>query len=831
MKGIYRIIFLLSFISIPLLLSAQKSSIVSGVITDKNKRAVFNANISILGIAGGSTTDSLGRFSHTIEGDSTLKLIISHITFKTFSQDITPTGEAIESNISLEDNVEELLGVTIEDRVKRAGNTISVDPTLAKTMPSTTGGIEDLIQTLPGVSSNNEMSSQYSVRGGNFDENLVYVNDIQVYRPFLIRSGQQEGLSFINPDMVSSVQFSAGGFEAKYGDKLSSVLDITYRKPIKFSANASASLLGATVHLEDRSKNEKFTYQLGARQKSNAYLLNSLDTKGEYKPNFVDIQGFATYKFGKKYEINVLSNYSKNSYNIIPQTRESDFGTIDKVLRLTVYFDGREVDEFETYMSAISNIYKPNEYTTLKLIASGFRTFESETYDLLGQYWLDEVEADNTGGDVVRNTINLGVGGFLMHARNYLDATIYNASHKGYHIKDKHELTWGLTYQHELIKDKLSEWQYVDSSDYSLPISENEDFDIYESLHASAKLETNRYSAFIQNTNNFGKNDQYFLNYGTRFNYWDYSKQSLISPRASFAIQPDWEKDFMFRLAAGVYYQPPFYRELRDRYGILNKDIKAQQSIHFVAGSDYNFRAWSRPFKFVSEIYFKKFDDLIPYEINNVRIRYYADNMAKGYATGVDLRINGEFVKGVESWASLSVMKTEEDLRNDFYYEYLNNSGEKISYSTEDQTITDSVKIEPGAIPRLTDERVHMSIVFQDYLPRWPKFKMQLKMVFGSGLPFGPPSFDRYRDTLRIRPYRRVDIGFSYTLLEEDRVKKEKGFGRHLKSIWFSAEVFNLLQIDNVVSYIWVKDVTGNQYAVPNSLTARLINLKLIVRI
>ncbi|NVO03133.1 MAG: TonB-dependent receptor, partial [Bacteroidetes bacterium] len=662
------------------------------------------------------------------------------------------------------------------------------------------------------------------------DENLVYVNDIEIYRPFLVRSGEQEGLSFLNSDLVSGISFSAGGFEAKYGDKMSSVLDIQYRKPKEFAGSISGSLLGVSGHLEGVAKKMPLTFLIGVRQKSNQYLLKSLETKGDYKPSFTDIQGLFSYDFSEKFTVSFLGNYARNKYLMVPQTRETDFGTLNEALRLTIYFDGQEVDKFDTYMGAFSANYAPNIKTNLKFIASAFRSLESETYDIQGQYWLDQLENDMGNDQFGQVAFNMGVGTFLNHARNYLDALVYSAEHKGTKSVKKSFISWGAKYQHESISDKMSEWQMTDSAGYTLPYNPSGDLILQEVVKSVNSLESNRYSGYLQNVWTLdGDSSGFSIRTGIRANYWDVNKQLLLSPRATIAYRPNLTKDVLFRFSTGYYYQPPFYRELRDLNGNLNRDLKAQETIHFVLGSDWSFKAWGRPFKYIAEVYYKYMDNLVPYEIDNVRIRYYAKNNAKGYATGIDMKVNGEFVNGIESWASLSIMQTQEDIKDDFYYDYFNKSGEQIIPGyTFDNIATDSIRHEPGYIPRPTDQRVTFSLFFQDYLPKLPSFKMHLNLVFGSGLPFGPPGYDRYKDILRIPAYRRVDIGFSYMLKSEEKKLQQSNPFHYLKSIWLSLEVFNLLQTNNTVSYIWIKDVTNRQYAVPNYLTSRQLNLRLI---
>ncbi|MFH1322134.1 MAG: TonB-dependent receptor [Bacteroidota bacterium] len=870
MKAIKNIsLALFLFIASSFQVFAQQTATIYGKITDADKprKNIEAVNISVLGFPGGTSSSEFGKYELSVPADEEITLVFSHIGFSTKKIKLTlAQSERYQLNTELQVSSRELTDVTIEDEQTRTTTLTRIDPKTISIIPTPSGGIEAIIKTLPGVSTRSELSSQYSVRGGNYDENLVYVNDIEIYRPFLIRSGQQEGLSFVNSDMVSSILFSAGGFDAKYGDKMSSVLDIKYRKPTKFAGSATMSLLGGAAHVEGVSKSYRLSYQLGIRQKSNRYILNSLNTEGDYKPSFTDFQGFITYDISDVFEMNILGNYARNKYSFVPLTRETDFGTINEALRLTIYFDGQEVDKFETWMGAISNVYKPNENLTLKFIASSFKTYESETFDIQGQYWIDELEKDMSKEEFGEVASNKGVGTYLTHARNYLDALVFSIEHKGYLTRenpgkipflnnflqdDKQNrsrrltsyMQWGIKYQNETINDQLNEWKMIDSAGYSLPHPGDsvgypqpqltQKIELQDVLRTKININSNRFSGYVQNNWTWTSKDTvgYTLAAGIRTNYWDLNKQLLFSPRISFSLKPRWRRDVVFRTATGYYHQPPFYRELRNLEGNLNSDLKAQQSIHFVIGSDYNFKAWNRPFKFISEIYYKHLENLVPYEIDNVRIRYYAENSAHGYATGIDMKVNGEFVKGIESWACLSVMQTQEDIENDFYYDYFNDEGEKIIFGyTWNDSIVDSIRYEPGYIPRLTDQRVNFSLFFQDYLPRFPNYKMHLNLVFGSRLPFGPPSFERYKDTLRIPPYRRVDIGFSTLLLSEDTELSPKNPFRHFESIWISMEVFNLLGINNTISYIWIKDITNREYAIPNYLTSRLLNVKVIAK-
>ncbi len=820
------IAFLLIII-FPIAAFSQEHATISGRITGNNKEPIDLVNISVFGYPNyGGFTNRTGEYEFKIPAGKEITIVFSCIGYQTKELKYSAEPDKrIKLNASLEISIRDLQEVSIQDKQERYSSWIRIDPKIIEVLPDASGSFEAILKTLPGVSSASELSSQYSVRGGNFDENLVYVNDIEIYRPFLVRSGQQEGLSFINSDMVSSVLFSAGGFEAKYGDKISSVLDIKYKKPLKFGSTVSMSLLGGSAHIQGASQNHRFTHISGFRYKTSEYLLNSLETKGDYKPRFTDLQTYLTYDVTDVFEINFLANYSQNKYHFIPQTRNTKFGTLNEALQMTIYFDGQEVDKFVTYMGAIAGDYHPNKNLKLKLIASAFHTLEEETFDIQGQYFLNELDkqlgSDNLGDSIM----NIGVGTFLNHARNYLDATVINAAHKGYLLHNNHYLQWGLKFQHEIIDDNISEWEMIDSAGYSLPhppdsigytnpeLQPLQIIELQNVLNTKNHIQSNRITSYLQNTYSFSIDSADFsLTAGIRANFWDFNNQFLFSPRLSFAYKPNWKRDILFRFATGYYYQPPFYKELRDLSGNINYDIKAQKSVHFVLGSDYNFYAWNRPFKLITEFYYKHLDNLIPYKVDNVRIRYYATNNAQGYAAGIDMNINGEFVKGVDSWASLSIMQTKEDIEDDFYFD------------------ADSMKIEPGYIPRPTDHLVNFGLFFQDYLPNNPSYKMHLCLLFGSRLPFGPPNSERYQDTLRMPPYRRVDIGFSKVLKSESKSLPEHNPFRFFNSIWITLEVFNLLGINNTISYRWITDIRSHQYAVPNYLTSRRLNIKLIAK-
>ncbi len=818
----------------------QEWASVKGKIKDENNKVLELVNVSIMGKPGGAVSDKRGNFELKIPAGENLIVVFSFVGFENreYTLNLAP-GQTEVIDAVMVGSAEMLPDIVIQDERIRNTNLQRIDPKEVAVIPSITGTVESLIKTLPGVSSNNELSSQYSVRGGNFDENLVYVDDIEIYRPFLIRSGQQEGMSFLNSDLTSAILFSAGGFEAKYGDKMSSVLDIKYKRPQEFAGSVSASLLGASAHLEGASKDQRFSYLLGVRYKTNQYVLNALETKGDYKPEFFDVQTVLRYKLSDKLELSVLANIATNKFMLVPETRETNFGTISDAKRLTIYFDGQEVDNYRTYLGALKLNYKPSKEVNLNFIASGFNSDESETFDIQGQYWIGRVETGLGQSDFGDVTTTDGVGTFLNHARNYLNATVLNAEHRGSYESGISYLIWGAKYQHEIIDDQLYEWELIDSAGFTLPHppdqpgQNNPDLtplDMYDFAKSDAQLSTNRYSSFVQNTWNLGSEKQDFaITAGLRAQYWDLSEQFLLSPRASFSYHPNWKNDMLFRFATGYYYQPAFYRELRNFDGAITDDQRAQKSIHFVGGMDWNLQIWDRPFKFVTEVYYKILDDLIPYEVDNVRIRYYADQRAKGYAAGIDMKINGEFVPGIESWASLSIMKTEEDIYDQSYYKYYDEFDNFIGVGIEpNPDAAENIKSE--YIRRPTDQRFRFSIFFQDYLPMNPTYKMHLALYYGSNLPFGPPKSERYQQFFKMPPYRRVDIGFSKQLIgDHTRFKQGNPLGK-ITSMWISLEVFNLLQVNNTISYLWVTDVTGFQYAVPNFLTPRQLNLKLVAK-
>ncbi len=823
----------------PLFLIAQNATI-EGRVLNTERKPVELANVTVKDTRIGTVTDKRGYYNLTVPAGKKITVQITFVGYQTTSKTLfLKAGEKRTVNFTPKKITTNLPGFEVRDEKLRTENLVRLSPRDAKVSPSIVAGVEGIIQSLPGVASNNELSSQYSVRGGNFDENLVYVNGIEIYRPFLVSTGQQEGLSFVNPSLVSSILFSAGGFGAQYGDKMSSVMDVKYLKPTAFGGSVSAGFLGAELSLHGVSKNDKFTYLLGGRYKTNSYLLKSLDTKGNYKPAFYDFQSLFSYRFNEKWELSLLGYYSQNKYKVIPSDRETDFGTLQEAYRLTIYFDGAEIDNYNIYQSALTLTFHPTNYTNLQLIASGYNTREQETYDIMGQYWIGLLQnnpGDEEYGEAVQTS---GVGTYLEHARNSFSATVFTLKHLGTYADESHFTRWGLDYTRQLVDDRQKEWEMIDSAGYSLPHPPDEpgtnspdhpDFNIKSIVSGHNILNINRFSGFISNEWKFHlkNDDKITLTGGIRGYYRDFANEFLISPRLNFSYKPFRAPNLVFRFATGVYYQPPFYREMRNMDGTVNPNIKSQRSVHFILGSDYRFQVWDRPFILTTELYYKKLDNLIPYEVDNVRIRYYADQLAKGYAAGIDFKVYGEFVKGIDSWVSLSLMKTMEDIIGDYYYDYYNAEGEKIiSGITTDTEVADSVKVEPGYIPRPTDRRVNFSIYFQDYIPNHPTYKVHLRLLYGTGFPFGAPGTQRYQQTLRMPDYRRVDIGFSKQFIGENTTFKEGNPLNHIRNMWLSVEIFNLFQVYNTVSYIWIKDVDNRMMAVPNYLTPRLLNVKL----
>ena len=864
------------------LVFGQENVIIKGSLKTSKGKPINKANISVIGTKIGTTSNKKGEFKFEIENTGSFNLEVSHVKYQKISKKLNSDTDSVIF-IKMKNKVLQTLDVEYKDP---GSSTTEILPTInASNVALPSGNIEGLLSSVGfGVRQNNELSSGFNVRGGNFDENLIYVNGIEVYRPFLARSGQQEGLSFINPSMVENIVFSAGGFDAKYGDKLSSVLDISYREPVDFEANLSTSLLGTQLQFGDRP-NSLINYNFGFRYRTNAYLLGALDTKGEYQPRFADVQGLINFNLNEKLKLTLFGTAANNLFSVQPENRQTNFGNINEALRFTVYYEGQENTQYKTYMGALSLQHQTTEKLSLNYFISTFNTDETEYFDLLGEYRLDELERDLSSDQYGDVAYNRGVGAFLNHARNQLKANVINFYHKGDFINKKQKTSWGLKLQGENVTNDIKEWNYLDSARFNTPkpidsVGYQDPSSIpYQQLvlsnliKANNKIASSRVTGFIQHRFKFNRSKEINLQYntdsnfnsdttftsqdyftatiGARANYWTFNNQTVFSPRINIKWRPAFykyennqiiRKNITFRLATGYYYQPPFYRAARYLDGSINPTIRAQKSIHIVAGGDLVFNMWDRKFKFGSEIYYKFLQDIIPYEIENVRVNYYGENLASGYARGIDLKINGEFVEGIQSYASLSWLQTKEDLSNDFYYEYFNQNGEKIIPGyTIDQNRADSILYEPGFIPRPTDQRLSFSMFFQDQMPddwdtekvKWSNMKVNINVLVASRLPYGPPGNKRYSDTLRSSFYKRVDIGFSKDLInnETDRSKfKEKSIFNEIEALWIAFEVFNLLDISNTTNYTWIRDVSGRQYSIPSFLTSRRLNLKLVAR-
>ena len=809
------------FVLIPCFLSAQDNKgTITGKVLDQNNKPLSSVSVGIKGYSQGTKTDKNGTYSIAVPANKNIILVFSSGAHKKkyVGKRVKP-GQIVGLTVSLSKKVTSLKTVDIKNNSKRnEAGMVTLDPRKVDFLPTPNSSIEDLLKIFVG--SRNEMTSQYSVRGGNYDENLVYINDFEVYRPFLVRSGQQEGLSIINPDLTSSVAFSTGGFQSKYGDKMSSVLDIKYKKPKEFAGSAQLSLLGVNAHLEGVGLKDKMTYLVGVRQKSNQYLLQAQQTQGVYNPTFTDIQAFINYEINDQWQTDIFVNYARNRFDFMPESSTQSFGLVNQAFQLRMFYNGAETDKFDSRYGGISFTNRPNDKLSLKFLASGFQTREQETYDIKGEYLLGEIETDLGKDNFGQLKYAIGTGIIHEFARNYLNINVGNIGHKGAYDGGKHFVQWGLNAEIVAIDDKLHEWERRDSAGFTQPFSDTT-LGLTQFYNSKQNFNYQRYTAYLQDNIAFDSIGV-VLTAGIRANYNQLNGELLISPRLQLSYRPKkWKNDVVFRGATGLYNQPPFYREMRDLDGTVNKNIKAQKSFHALAGFDYNFAGINgRPFKVTSEFYYKSMWDLVPYEFDNVRIRYFGDNLAKGYSYGAEFRLYGDLVEDAESWVSIGYMKTEEDIENDFITIPSAVTGE------------DSATIYPGYIPRPTDARINFGLFFSDYLPGNKNFKLHLSGLYSTGLPFGPPDQARYADTLRAASYRRVDVGFSALLL--DGTKKQRphySFFKNFKSIWLSVEVFNLLAIRNTISYQWIQDQTsGRTYAVPNRLTSRLLNARLVVK-
>ncbi len=769
-----------------------QSFTLTGRVVDEGNNPIELATVSCLEQGKVTATNLKGEFTMTLASKDSVVVKFSMIGYNARKRVFRHPRGKLNVEVSLP-SMAALGEVVVTEKRRQTTGTQKLDIKDAKGTPSASGNaVEDMIQQQAGVSTHNEMSSQYNVRGGSFDENSVYINNVEMYRPLLIRSGQQEGLSVINPDMVESVAFSTGGFEAKYGDKMSSALDITYRKPQKAEGNIQASLLGASAYVGLGGK--KFSMSHGIRYKTTRNLLGTLETKGEYDPRFLDYQTYISYSPNQRWTIDFIGNISENRYNFTPSDRETSFGTMENVKSFKVYFDGQEKDLFRTLIGTLAISRTLGANTKLSLLASTFYTKEQETYDIMGQYWLDDTQKN----------VNLGVGTYMEHARNYLTARVQSFKLMLNHKTKRHDIEGGITYKTEHISENSREYEMRDSSGYSLPHSADR-LDLIYSLRSSNTLNSHRLEGYVQDTYRFSSGAEggthYTLNYGVRFSHWSFNKETIVSPRLSLAMIPSFNQDMTFRLAAGLYYQAPFYKELRDTVAqngttvaVLNNKIKSQRSIHFVAAFDYRFKIKERPYKFTAEAYYKALHNLVPYNVNNVKITYYGGNLCDGYAAGLDLKLYGEFVPGTDSWVTFSLMSTQQKMNGQW-------------------------------IPMPTDQRYAVNLHFTDYFPGTERWKMTLRLAFADGLPFGPPHKGIETQNFRAPAYKRADIGLSYKAYDND-ARKRKSI---CKNIWVGVDCLNLFGISNVNSYYWVTDVTNQQYAVPNYLTGRQINGKVTV--
>lgn len=787
-------IFILQILCLCAYASASAQSFtLTGKVIDENNDPVEFASVSCAKQGKMTMTALNGTYSLQLQSADSVEIRFSMIGYKTKVRVLRRPRGKQTMQVVLHSSDNALSEVTITGKRIETGQTQELSKEHIKNMPSTTGNaVEEMIQSQAGVSTHSELSSQYNVRGGSFDENSVYINNVEIFRPFLVRSGQQEGISVINPDMVEKIGFSTGGYEARYGDKMSSALNIEYRRPKRFEASATASMLGASAFVG--MSNKKFSWSNGLRYKTTKYLLGSMDTKGEYQPTFIDYQTYLTYSPNKRWNIKFLGNISDNHYNFTPEDRETNFGTMENVKAFKVYFDGHEKDVFRTFFGSLGVTRKFGENTSLSLIASAFNTREQEKYDIQGQYWLTQTETSE----------NLGVGTYFQHTRNYLKAHVESAKLLFKTKQKKHDIEAAFTYKWEHINENSVEYEMRDSSKYSIPHTGKDLYMIY-SMRAKNTLTANRIEAYAQDTYRFtgsaGKT-LYTLNYGVRLAYWSFTKETILSPRLSLGIIPAFNDNITMRFATGLYYQAPFFKEIRDTttvngitYASLNRKAKSQRSIHFIAGFDYRFKMNNRPFKFTAEAYYKALGNLVPYSVNNVKVVYYGDNMCSGHAAGLDLKLFGEFVPGTDSWVSLSLMNT-------------------------------SMKLNGKSIPLPTDQRYAVNMFFTDYFPGTTRWKMSLKLALADGLPFSAPHRELESNVFRAPAYKRADIGLNYRIIDNnDRHNKRNP----IRNLWVGAECLNLLGINNVNSYYWITDVTGQQYAVPNYLTGRQINVKVSV--
>lgn len=791
-QGKVRLTIIMFFFLVCAVHAMGQSFTLQGKISDQEGNPIELASVMVSSQGKMTLTNLKGEFSMQLESQDSVKIHFSMLGYKSKVRVLRrPKGkQTLQIQLASDNQMDE---VVVTGKVTQHGTTEEVKIDHAKKSPSVSGNVvEEIIQTQAGVSSHNELSSQYNVRGGTFDENSVYINNVEVYRPFLVRSGQQEGLSVINPDLVDHVGFSTGGFESKYGDKMSSALDITYKRPKRTEGSITLSMLGASGYFGLSTK--KLTWTNGLRYKTNKYLLGSLETKGEYKPSFLDYQTYLSWQPSKRWQVDFIGNISENNYEFEPEDRETNFGTLQNVKKFKVYFDGKEKDLFRTYFGSLALTNHLTPRTDLSLIASAFSTKEQQRYDIQGQYWLTQTETSE----------NLGVGTYMQHSRDYLKADVKSLKLMVQQRAGKHKIEGAFTYKWEKIRENSAEYEYRDSAGYNVPHTGN-DLNMIYSLRARNDLDATRMEAYLQDTWNFQTSDSiptlFRLNYGVRYAHWSFNGESIVSPRVSLNITPGWNRNLSFRIAGGLYYQAPFYKELRDTtmvngvtYALLNKKTRSQMSIHALASMSYRFTMLNRPFKFTAEAYYKAISRLVPYSVDNVKVTYYGDNQSSGHAAGLDLKLFGEFVPGTDSWLTFSFMNTR-------------------------------MKLKDRSVPMPTDQRFAVNLFFTDYFPGSTRWRMSLKLAYADGLPFSAPHQELSSNSFRAPAYKRADIGMSYRLFDNTDGKRKSIF----RNIWLGLDCLNLFGINNVNSYYWITDVTGQQYAVPNYLTGRQFNGKVTI--
>ncbi len=832
MRNVFTIFLLLGTLSS---FSQKKSAWVSGKLIDENENRLAKVSVIILGKTSGLTTDDSGYFKIKVPAEKAFALVFTHTGYSDIQKNFyLSDGEEEKITLQMERGGKTLETVVVGDDKERIETGLTkINPKNAVTLPSTTGGVEALIKILVG--SNNELTSQYSVRGGNYDENLIYINDFEIFRPYLVSSGQQEGLSFINPELAKNVNFYTGGFQAKYGDKMSSVLDIQYKKPTRFAGSAYVSLLEQGLSLEGAAKKGRVTYLVGVRNRSNKNLLKSQETLGSYIPSSSDMQAFVTYKLAEKIQLEFLGTYAVTKFSLYPESAVKTTSVFSPLftanLGLDISFEGQEHDRYNTNLIGLSLLHTPNKKLKLKWMISRFQNKENENFDIAGSYLFGDRDFDKTSSTYGQIVNPLGAGYYQNYGRNELNINVYNATLKGTYATGKHFIQFGNSIEQANITDKLKEWEYQDSAGYSLPHNPA-NLNLFKSLHSTADLSIQKFSGYVQDNIRLGKNKRDItLQAGLRYNYNSLNKEFLISPRMQLSWKPKWKKDVVFKMAGGVYQQPPFYRELRKYNGTLNTDVKAQKSYQFVAGMDYNFKGLgNRPFRLTTEGYYKSMHSVDIYDIDNVKIRYAGNNNAKAYATGFEARLFGELVKDAESWLSFGIMQTKENLDNDFYYQYKNAAGEIITSKSTDQVAVDSIKNEVGYVRRPTDRLITAGLYLEDYLPTNKNFKFHLNLIYGSNMSYNIPNSVKYRNALIIEPYIRVDAGFSAQLLSEKSKRRSHSPFKDFQNIWASFEVFNLIDRRNTISFQLIKDFANNVFAIPNRLTPRLVNFKIVGR-